>query len=186
MAGCFGDVGPQVAVSIRDGRARLGWEVGVETFSAGQTYRLGGKQAPPPPPAEDAPAAAPTKSDPERSPDVRTYVVWEPRIGGVYPSTTVTGDGFGLFGGGVTLGVKWDTSVQAADDGTSRSHTAFGGVFGLFGGASYIPPNHGYTCSADVRPFYSIALGVRDDEIYLSPKIGVVDVPEFCLNLGPL
>lgn len=145
-------VGPQIAVSSR-GQVRAGWEASALTVSTGQTYRLA--------------SAAP-------GPRRRTYVAWEPGFGGILTPHAQSTDALGFAGGGLTLGARWDTS----DDGTVG-----GGMIGAWGSTVIVtPPIIENRCDWEPHGYVSFTLGVRDDEFYFAPKLGVVAIPDICFS----
>jgi len=141
-------------------------------LAVGQSYKVGGKNL--------TPRAG------ERHPrvwDQRTYLLWEPRFGsfagkdalGFFAGLPDT-SGFGMWGVGVSLGVRWDRgeSLNGAPD--------VGFLGGVWGGGGYLFPRRGGAeCGNDRRAYISAALGLRGGEIYFTPKLGVMEVPEFCL-----
>jgi hypothetical protein len=155
LPGCYAAIGPSVGIVVPSGRPTIGWEVSAVSGAVGQVFAAGG-------PATDGHPAW-TR---------RTYLVWEPRLGGV------PGDSSILVGGGATFGARWDRS----DGSSAPPRAAF--ISGIWGGAVVPFDRPTDYLSGRTLPYFSIALGVRGDEIYLAPKVGILQEPSFTLDLG--
>jgi hypothetical protein len=106
----------------------------------------------------------------------RTSFVWEPWLG---KELSNTNGAFRFIGAGPTLGMRWD---QLDDDSTR---------FGFAGGAwvsagSMLQSDTSEGCGEDVRPYAALIIGIRGEELYASPKVGLAQVPEICFSLGGL
>jgi hypothetical protein len=130
-------------------------------------------------PAEREPA--PALAEPRArslDPDLwaqRTYLVWEPGIG----RTLSNREPFQFVGAGPTVGMRW------SQVGADSTHFGFADGAWVSAGAALVgPPKQ---CqSEDMRPYAALIVGIRGGELYVSPKIGVVSVPHFCLDLSGL
>jgi hypothetical protein len=60
--------------------------------------------------------------------------------------------------------------------------TPLGGIW--TGGGYAFAGEPSADCSDDVRAFVSFAVGMRGEEVYFTPKLGVVSIPAFCISLG--
>jgi hypothetical protein len=173
--GCLFGVGPQAGLTF-EGRPTLGWELGAASFALGESFVVGT-------PKDEAALFANANLNPDpRGPvwNRRTYLVWEPRwgasllgISGSYPAW--------LLGGGGSLGMRWDVS----DVGASAHHTDYGFIGGVWAGATAAGAalNTPSSClDTEWHGYVSIALGVRGNEVYLAPKLGVFGVPKICLH----
>jgi hypothetical protein len=98
----------------------------------------------------------------------RSYFVWEPRLGGLVDAP----DGYGFVGGGPTLGYRWDHHEDGPPEG--------GVIAGVWGGAAYAFPRGSSKCEEKTRAYFSFALGIRGQEIYLAPKAGVMAITPIC------
>ena len=164
--GCFAAVGPSIGYVPSAHQMTMGWEVSAASFAFGQSHAVGGS----------APAAAASGS---RRWIHRTYLVWEPRAG-TFPGLTFDKPGssaFAIGGGGATIGARWDTATDGLAPG--RAALLLGG---WAGGAYVLPGSAQAACDADLRATFSLAVGFRGGEFYLTPKVGVLNVPEFCLD----
>ena len=157
-SGCYGALGPTIGVALDNGRATAGFELSAATLTVAHSFAF----------------KRPSTPDPgSRAWRHRTSILWEPSIG------TVVGDSkkaFQFVGMGPTLGMRWD----GLDDGSSDF--GFSGGVWVSGGTALSRGEQG--CSDEVRPYATLILGIRGDELYLSPKVGIVDVPRFCISLG--
>jgi hypothetical protein len=155
LSGCFAAAGPSFGLVLPEGRPTIGWELSAATVSVGQVF------------ASDGPVKE------GRPPWVqRTFLAWEPRVGRTAGSTSI------LCGGGATLGASWDrTADQAAAPGAT-------GLFGFWGGAAvpYDRQTDWFSGRTDV--YFSVALGLRGDELYLTPKVGVLREPQLTISIG--
>ena len=147
--GFYAAIGPSVGIVLPQGRPTIGWEASAISVAAGQVFAFGG-------PGTDAQPAW-TR---------RTYVVWEPRFGEDTRRSNI------MAGGGGTLGLRWDRD----GDPQKPSPLFLGGVWG---GAMVPSDPHTNYFSGHTLPYFSIALGWRGDEIYLTPKVGVLQEPNF-------
>jgi hypothetical protein len=154
---CYGclAIGPSVGITVPKGQLTAGWEVAGFSFAYGQSFatRLRETQSVGPNARRDSTWIR------------RSYFVWEPRIGRFSHEISESGSSF--LGGGTTIGMRWDRS---GDLDKSTESGAVGGVW--VGGGYAFPSGAGDTCD-DVRPYVSIALGLRGNEIYLTPKAGI-------------
>jgi hypothetical protein len=160
LSGCYAGIGPTVGIATSNGTPTVGWEVSGFTAGIGQSYAV--------------------RRATERPSRIRTYVAWEPRIG--LPTRELSGinsDAFGFAGLGGTLGAHWDL----IDDKAPPPRTQFLGGIWLGGGYAF-PETGSQSCSGGWRPYLSLAIGFRTDEVYFAPKFGVIDSPGICLNLG--
>lgn len=126
------------------------------TLAVGQSYKVGGKNW--------------TARAGERHPrvwDQRTYLLWEPRLGSFAGKDTLGSpageddtSGFGMWGGGVSLGVRWDRgeSLNGAPD--------LDFLGGVWGGGGYLFLRRGDAeCGNDRRAYISAALGLRGGQV---------------------
>jgi hypothetical protein len=160
LSGCYAGIGPTVGILTSSGTPTLGWEASGFTAAIGQSYAV--------------------RRASERPWRVRTYVAWEPRVG--IPTRDLSNDNSGAFGFaglGGTLGARWEVVDDAAPP--PRPHF-LGGVW--LGGGYAFPVTGQQSCGGAWRPYLSLAIGFRADEVYLSPKFGAIDNPGFCLNTG--
>jgi hypothetical protein len=147
--GCYAGAGPTVGVTFA-GRPTIGWEVGGATLALGQSYEAG-----------HAISAEEERGD-------RTYLAWEPRYGlGHYAEAS---DALTIYGAGLTLGARMDRL---------EGRPAFGAIGGFWGGATYVFDDDRRKCAGGVQVYTSFALGMRGEEVYAAPKVGVIDV--YCL-----
>jgi hypothetical protein len=155
LPGCYAAIGPQIGLVLPEGRPTVGWELSAASFSVGQVVAAHGTRA-------DDGSPGWTR---------RTYVAWEPRFGVDTNRASV------FVGGGGTLGMRWDR----CDDLRLASGSFLGG---LWGGAVVPFDPHTDYLSGHTIPYFSIALGWRGDEIYLAPKLGVLQEPSFPSDVG--
>ena len=156
LSNCYGAIGPSVSF-VRNGPVALGWELSGVTATVGSSYALG------------TAGERPWKS--------RTFVAWEPRVG--LPTRHLDGSdtgGFAFLGLGGTLGARWDV----IDGATTPPRAQFLG--GTWVGGGYAFPTSQSGCDDAIHPYLSLAFGMRGDEVYLTPKVGVLDVPNFCIS----
>ena len=86
---------------------------------------------------------------------------------------------FRFVGAGPTLGMRWDE----LDDTSTRFGFAGGGWVSA---GSLLQSDSSQGCGEDLRPYAALIVGIRGEELYASPKVGVVQVPEICISLGNL
>jgi hypothetical protein len=159
LSGCYAGIGPTVGIVTSSGTPTVGWELSGFTAAVGQSYAV--------------------QRASERPWRVRTYVAWEPRVG--RPTRDLSGissEAFGFAGLGGTLGAHWET----VDDAAAPPRAHFLG--GVWLGGGYAFPVNAPSCGGNWRPYLSLAIGFRADEIYFSPKFGALEIPGFCLNIG--
>jgi hypothetical protein len=164
--GCYAAVGPSIGYVPAAHRMTMGWELSAATFATGQSYAVGGS----------APLEATSGSGRWAR---RTYLVWEPRFG-FLPGLVGERQGSSAFataGAGATLGARWDAAPSESGPGRAAM---LGGVWG--GGAYVLSGSDQAVCDEDWRTTFSLALGFRGGEFYLTPKVGVLNVPEVCIN----
>lgn len=162
--GCYAGLGPTLGSA--SGSPTLGWEASAATVTVGQSFATDGE-------ATLARAAKPHDYAFVR----RTYLLWEPRLGG-----TPSDDGDGAFsfgGGGASVGVRWDRVAGATGDAQSY----FGPLGGAFVGGGHVFDYGSRGCATTFQPYVSLAIGFRGREFYVTPKGGVVGVPHFCFTL---
>ena len=163
-SGCYGAVGPSIGYPLATNRPTLGWELSAATFAVGQSYLVGRPRTP----AYEGRDSAWRR---------RTYFVWEPRIGPL-PWGDNDQSGLRFAGSGLTIGARID---RPAADGEDR----VGWVSGVWAGGGYaFPRSTPAGCDDDTRPYVSIAFGVRGNELYFTPKVGVMQVPKICVGLS--
>lgn len=156
-SGCYGALGPTIGVALDSGRATAGFELSAATLTVAHSFAL----------------KAPSNPEPgSHAWRHRTSIVWEPGIGSVVGDSEKA---FQFVGVGPTLGMRWD----GLDDGSTDF--GFSGGVWVSGGTALSDGNQG--CSDEVRPYAALILGIRGEELYLSPKAGIVDVPRFCFSL---
>jgi hypothetical protein len=156
VSSCYGAIGPSVGF-VRNGPVTLGWELSGVTATVGSSYALG--------------------TAGERPWRTRTFVAWEPRVG--LPTRNLDGSvagGFPFLGLGGTIGAHWDT----VDGATAPPKAQFLG--GTWVGGGYAFPISQSGCDDAIHPYVSFAFGMRGDEVYLTPKVGVLDVPTVCIS----
>jgi hypothetical protein len=151
LSGCYAGVGPTVGVVVPSGTPTLGWEASAASFTVAQSY------ATRPPPERPG---RPTWTS-------RTYVLWEPRVG-----AQVTDDKRFYLGGGASVGVQWTHARSLPEpDFHMQGGGWAGGVFAISSEESLD------SCARNDRAYVSLALGVRGDEISLTPKVGWMTLP---------
>ena len=104
-----------------------------------------------------------------------TYLLWEPGFGGVLDNET-SGQ-FTWLGGGGSLGLR----LNRYDEADSNVNLVVGAW--LSGGRVLVNQGSHECGDSDTRPFAALVVGIRGFELYASPKIGVMHVPGFCLNI---
>jgi hypothetical protein len=97
---------------------------------------------------------------------------WRASIG----TTSNRNEAFAIFGAGLSLGTHYDVLDNGATD------SGFAGGAWLSAGKAFkaAPPDH-HCYDDDWRPYGVLVIGIRAEEFYLSPKLGVVGLPGFCL-----
>ena len=155
IPGCYAAVGPSIGIVLPQGRPTFGWELSAVTGEVGQVFASSG------PPVDGRPAWT-----------RRTFLVWEPRMGATIGSSGI------LAGGGLTFGASWDRS----QDSSARAGGEF--LFGFWGGAVVPYDRHTNYLSGQTMPYLSISLGVRGDELYLAPMVGVLQEPTLTIGFG--
>jgi hypothetical protein len=168
LPACFAAVGPSVGIRLSDASPTIGWEVSAATIAGGQVYALRGDRPQPAVPAGSSSSQSSSQSRWVR----RTFLVWEPRLG-----HTVPGSASVLIGGGGTVGAKWDDSAAAGKGGGQFLGGAWAGV------AIPIEPRR-FDLEGRTDVYVSIAVGIRGDELYLTPKVGVFQEPEVTISAG--
>ena len=157
VSGCYGSVGPTVGLDLKTGRAALGVEASGQTVTIAHSVALG--------------APAPGRKDWS----THTSLLWEPGFGGVLDGHT--NGNFVFLGAGASAGARLNRYDNAPPD------VDF--VLGAWTSAgSALNAKANYDCGAsDTRPFAAFVVGVRGWELYASPKIGVMSLPNMCLNI---
>jgi hypothetical protein len=155
----------------------IGWELSAASFAAGQSYSVGARAVGPCAGGASAPAEAASGSGRWIQ---RTYLVWEPRFG-VLPGFNLEDPGSSSFvtaGVGATIGARWDRAADAAVPGQAAW------LLGGWGGGAYVLSGSAHAaCNEDLRATLSLALGLRGGEWYMTPKVGLLNVPEICIDL---
>jgi hypothetical protein len=157
---CYAGLGPVIGSANES--LTLGWEASAATVTAGQVFATESEQT-------LAKRAKPGDYAFKR----RFYLLWEPRLGGLADETE--SGGFGFWGGGASVGMRWDRVAGA-------ERTQFGALGGVFFGGGYAFPNPHEGCGTIVHPYGSLAIGFRGSEFYVAPKFGVLGVPAICLD----
>ncbi len=160
-SGCYGTVGPTIGVATTTGRPTIGVEGSGATVTVAYSHALSG--------GGEGRADERWKS--------RTYLLWEPGFGKALDST---GGAFKFVGGGLSLGARW----QEPDQGDT-TRVGFAGGAWLSGG-SMLRGDTSTGCGDDVRPYAVLVVGIRGEEFYAAPKVGLVQMPAICINLGHL
>lgn len=181
LSGCYAAVGPTVGIDLKSGRATVGVEASGLTFTVAHSVALGSKPAEPKTvqvhtvdplsAARSVQTVGIVQNEYWRS---RTYLLWEPGI----PIPAGNTDGafrWGALGGSV--GVSFD----AYDDAPWRAKVAGGAWVGV-GQALQGRPANAECRTRDVRPYLALIVGIRGSEVYLSPKLGVLEIPRICLD----
>lgn len=171
--GCLG-FGPQAGITF-DGNPTLGWEVSALSVSTGQSFRLGLRER-----GKDTDSE---KAILERPWDQRTYVVWEPGI--LIPVAGNAPDSWMLMaGGGFSLGGRWDVREVESDEGEVHTVVDPAATGGFWVGGNESVPQAPSGCGGFQPRFSgSLSIGVRGDEIYVTPKLGVFLWPQgICLD----
>ena len=172
---CFAAVGPTVGIDLPTGRATLGVEASAATFTVAQSVALGsGSPLRPPatrPPNPGTVAATANPQSDSKYWRARTYLLWEPGLPLLVENRT-------WVAAGASLGVRWEID----DDATNRARFTEGGWLGA---AHAHSGQESSDCQAsDTRPYLALVVGLRGQELYASPKMGVLEVPKLCL-FGP-
>jgi len=181
LNGCYAAVGPTIGVDLPTGRATLGVEGSAETFTLAHSVALGTRPV-------DATRRTEASEKAQTSGRARTetedwsshtYLLWEPGFGGVVGDKggDRTEDKFDWLGGGASVGIRVNRYAQAPMDATVVAGAWTSAGHALSGRQSDV-------CGAsDTRSFLALVVGIRGTELYASPKLGVMHVPGFCLNL---
>lgn len=104
-----------------------------------------------------------------------TYLLWEPGFGGALDDQT---DGkFNWLGGGLSAGLRVNRYTDAPMDADLVAGAWASGGHAL---SERTKPDCG---AGDTRPFVAFVVGIRGYELYVSPKVGVMHAPAFCLNI---
>lgn len=158
--GCYAGLGPTLGSA--GGSPTLGWEASAATVTVGQSF------------ATDSEATLVRRAKPhEDSFTRRTYLLWEPRLG---PPPYEAGGAYTFGGAGASIGMRWDRVASATGD--ARTH--FGALGGAFLGGGHAFDYGARTCDVSFQPYVSVAVGFRGNEVYVTPKGGVVGVPQIC------
>jgi hypothetical protein len=168
FSGCYGAVGPTVGLDLQTGRPTLGVEGSGETLTLAHSVALGTR------PVVRAPTNTRANADPKDW-STHTYLLWEPGFGGVLDNET-SGQ-FTWLGGGGSLGLR----LNRYDEADSNVNLVVGAW--LSGGRVLVNQGRHECGDSDTRPFAALVVGIRGFELYASPKIGVMHVPGFCLNI---
>lgn len=163
---CFAGLGPVIGSANES--LTVGWEASAATITAGQAFATASEET-------LAKRAKPKDYAFKR----RTYLLWEPRLGGLGDEDSL--GGFGFYGLGGSVGMRWDRVAGAG-------RTQFGGLGGVFFGGGYAFANPHQGCRTTPQFYGSLAIGFRGSEFYVAPKAGVVAVPAICFDgvLGDL
>jgi hypothetical protein len=160
-----------------DGHPTLGWEATALSVSTGQSFRMDRR----------APSGDPgsTEARLERPWDRRAYVVWEPGYA-AFVGPNSTDAPWLLVGGGFSAGRRWDVREVESADGEVRDVVDAAGIAGFWAGANDSVPMESPGCGGFQPHMYgSVSIGVRGNEIYVTPKLGVFLAPRgICLDLG--
>lgn len=179
VGGCYAAVGPTIGLDLPTGRATLGVEGSAETLTVAHSVALGGQRSEPAKRAHrdvqqrtNARSASNTTNEDWST---HTYLLWEPGLGAALGDDT---EGkFGWLGGGGSVGIRLNRYEGAPMDANL--------VAGAWASAGRALSNQeSRECGAsDTRPFAALVIGVRGFELYASPKVGVMQMPGFCLDL---